>query len=62
MHFKDTDFISENEGNPPETNCEEEEEGLTDKIGDTIVEGIQKVGDIICAPFEWMTDKIIERM
>ena len=62
MHFEDTDFLSEKESDPPETNCEEEEESLTDKIGDTIVEGIQKVGDIICAPFEWMTDKIIERM
>jgi hypothetical protein len=62
MHFKDTDFLSEKESNLTETNCEEEEESLTDKIGDTIVEGIHKVGAIICAPFEWMTDKIIERM
>jgi len=37
---------------------EEEEESLTDKIGDCIVDGIQTVTDIICAPFEWMTDKL----
>jgi hypothetical protein len=37
-----------------------EEDSLADKIGDVIVEGIFKVGDIICAPFNWMTDKIIE--
>ena len=41
---------------------EEEEESLSDRIGDRIVEGIHKVGDIICAPFEWMTGKLIEWM
>ena len=40
----------------------EEEESLSDKIGDCIVEGIHTVTDIICAPFEWMTDKLIEWM
>ncbi|MDR0442147.1 MAG: hypothetical protein LBH44_01910 [Treponema sp.] len=35
---------------------------LSDKIGDTIVDGIMKVGDLICAPFEWMTEKIIHGM
>jgi len=39
---------------------DDEEESLVDKIGDCIVEGIYKFGDIICAPFEWMTDKIVE--
>ena len=38
------------------------EESLTDKIGDCIVEGIHKVADIICAPFEWLTDKLIGGM
>jgi len=37
-------------------------ESLSDKIGGAIEEGVHKVTDIICAPFEWMTDKIIERM
>jgi hypothetical protein len=38
---------------------DDEDESLTDKIGDSIVDGIQKVTDIICAPFEWMTDKLM---
>jgi hypothetical protein len=38
------------------------EESLTEKIGDCIVDGIHKVADIICTPFEWLTDKIIGRM
>jgi hypothetical protein len=46
------------EDEPYEEEEEEEEESLSDKIGDGIVEGIQKVTDIICAPFEWMTEKI----
>jgi hypothetical protein len=62
MHLRDFDFLSEKESNPPDTILEEEEESLSDRIGDSIVEGIHKVGDIICTPFEWMTDKIIERM
>jgi hypothetical protein len=41
---------------------DDEEESLSDKIGDCIEEGIHKVADIICAPFEWMTDKLIEWM
>jgi len=35
-------------------------DGVVDEIGDCIVEGIHKVGDIICAPFEWMTEKIMD--
>jgi len=46
----------------PDEEEEEEEESLSDKIGDGIVEGIQKVTDIICAPFEWMTEKLIDWM
>ena len=38
----------------------DEEDSLSNRIGDCIAEGIYKVGDIICAPFEWMTEKIIE--
>ena len=38
---------------------EEKEESLSDKVGDFIVEGIHKVGDLICAPFDWMTDKLM---
>ena len=48
--------------NEPYEEEEEEEESLSDRIGDGIVEGIHKVGDLICAPFEWMTDKLIEWM
>jgi hypothetical protein len=47
------------EDGPPENDDDDEEESLTDKIGDGIVEGIQKVGDLICAPFNWMTDKLM---
>ena len=36
----------------------DEKEARIDEIGGGIVEGIMKVGDIICAPFEWMTEKI----
>jgi len=43
----------------PVNNEEEEEENLTDKIGDSIFEGIQKVGELICAPFDWMTGKLM---
>jgi len=43
----------------PESNEEEKEESLSDKIGDCIVDGIYKVGDLLCAPFEWMTDKLM---
>lgn len=32
---------------------------ITDKIGDAIEDGIYKIGDIISAPFEWMTDKLM---
>jgi hypothetical protein len=32
---------------------------IADEIGDSIVAGIQKVTDIICAPFEWLTDKMM---
>ena len=37
---------------------DDEEETVVDKIGNGIVEGIYKVGDIICAPFDWMTEKV----
>ena len=33
----------------------DEEPTLVDKIGDGIVEGIMKVGELICAPFEWLS-------
>jgi hypothetical protein len=36
-----------------------EEPGIGDKIADGICFGIEKVTDIICAPFEWMTDKLM---
>ena len=32
-----------------------EEFGLADKVGDCIVEGICKVGELISAPFEWLS-------
>jgi hypothetical protein len=38
---------------------DDEEPDIYDKIGDALEEGIQKVGDLLCAPFEWMTDKIM---
>ena len=50
------------EDEPIDDDEDYEEESLTDKIGDRIVDGIYKIGDLICAPFEWMTDKIIQRM
>ena len=37
-----------------------EEESFVDKVGDCIVEGIYNVGDLICAPFDWMTGKLID--
>jgi hypothetical protein len=43
------------------TNKEEEEyqeRTMADKIGDAVVEGIYKIGDIICAPFDWMTERL----
>jgi hypothetical protein len=39
-----------------EENCKED--GFVDKAGDVIVDGIMKVGEIICAPFDWLTEKI----
>ena len=50
------------EDEPVEDEDDDEEETITDKIGDAIVEGIYKIGDIISAPFEWLTDKIMDRM
>jgi hypothetical protein len=47
------------EDEPPDEDDCYEEETLADKIGDGIVEGIHKVGDLICAPFEWMTEKLM---
>ena len=38
---------------------EYKEPGIGDKICGAIEEGIMKVTDIICAPFEWMTDKLM---
>lgn len=38
---------------------DDKEPDLCDKIGDALEEGIQKVGDLICAPFDWMTDKLM---
>jgi hypothetical protein len=38
---------------------EYEEPGIGDKIADGICFGIEKVTDLICAPFEWMTDKLM---
>jgi hypothetical protein len=37
---------------------EDEEPGIGDKLADGICSGIEKVTDILCAPFEWMTDKL----
>jgi len=45
------------EDEPPDD--DDYKESFTDKIGDGIAEGIQKVGDLICAPFEWMTNKLM---
>jgi len=50
------------EDEPYEEEEEEEEESLSDRIGDGIVEGIHKVADIICAPFDWMTGNLIDWM
>ena len=50
------------EDEPEEDDDADVEETLTDKIGDRIVEGIQKVTAFICAPFDWLTDKLIDRM
>jgi hypothetical protein len=41
---------------------DDEEPSIYDKIGDALEEGIQKVGDLLCAPFEWMTGKLIDWM
>ena len=49
------------EDDPAEEEDDYEEESFSDKIGDGIVEGIHKVADLICAPFDWMTDKIMAR-
>ena len=38
----------------------DEEDSLSNRIGDCIANGIYKLGDIICAPFDWMTEKIVE--
>lgn len=38
---------------------EYEEPGLGDKIVDGICFGIEKIGDILAAPFEWMTYKLM---
>ena len=50
--------------NELEANAAKEEENykepdLSDKIGDAIVDGIQTVTEGICAPFEWMTEKLM---
>jgi hypothetical protein len=37
---------------------EEYEEGFLDKLADGICFGIEKVTDILCAPLEWLTDKL----
>jgi hypothetical protein len=37
----------------------DEENGFGDQIGDSIVGGIIKVTDIICAPIEWLTNKLM---
>jgi hypothetical protein len=38
---------------------EYEEPGIGDKIANGICFGIEKVTDIVCAPFEWRTDKLM---
>jgi hypothetical protein len=35
---------------------------LSDKIGDFLADGVYKIGDLICTPFDWMTEKIINLM
>jgi hypothetical protein len=51
------------DGDSDEEEEEDEEPGLGEKIvngiGDGICAGIEKAADIICAPFEWMTDKLM---
>ncbi|MCL1993302.1 MAG: hypothetical protein FWG66_10195 [Spirochaetes bacterium] len=42
-----------------EEDFEDDEESLSEKIGDVIVEGIHKATDIVIAPIEWMTYKIM---
>jgi hypothetical protein len=32
--------------------------GIIDKVGDCIVDGIMKTGEIICTPLDWLTEKI----
>ena len=34
------------------------EESLFGRISDCIIEGIYDFGDLLCAPFEWMTGSI----
>jgi hypothetical protein len=52
--------LDDEDGEDGEDEDEEEyeEPGIGDKIADGICTGIEKVTDIICAPFEWMTDKL----
>ena len=40
----------------------EDNRSAVDNAGDAIVEGIYKIGDIICAPFNWLTEKITGMM
>ena len=51
--------INELEENADGDDEEYKEPGLSDKIGDAIEEGIMKVTEGICAPFEWMTEKLM---
>ena len=54
---------SEEEYDSDEDEDESEKEyGFIDKIGDCIVDGIFKVGDLICAPIDWLTEKITKWM
>ena len=36
--------------------------GLWDRIVDHTCEGIDLMGDVLCAPFEWLTDRVIDSM
>jgi hypothetical protein len=58
---EDNDEEEDVEGNEDEE--EYEEPGIGEKIvngiGDGICFGIEKATDIVCAPFEWMTDKLM---
>jgi hypothetical protein len=38
---------------------EYEEPGIGEKIADGVCFGIEKITDVLCAPFEWMTDKLM---